>query len=313
MGGLQQLQGRLSMAMSALQTALTAVSVSLPTAFATSPFRYEPVAFELARSTLQKLLDMPHPEDSSLLLSLGELWRRGFQPTGPAATPATDAMTKLFPVRLHLHRGEFVEEEAQDTSDSDTDDNKHRDEAEIVVAARDDRLFLRFSSTDAECDEKYVAIELDETVRLRRLWSHELAAELAHKNGDEFIEVTGPNVLCYEICPSRVRMLTGTSVRPLVLVFQYGGQFSAEAFEVLVTLATHTCLSRDGTFTRRTVDSVCDPDNPAAVSAFIEVLQARVGPLQGAPRVEALAPRTERRPTLSSPMRGLSLDSPAPE
>mmetsp|Transcript_31335 Transcript_31335/g.81858 ORF Transcript_31335/g.81858 Transcript_31335/m.81858 type:complete len:453 (+) Transcript_31335:67-1425(+) len=325
---LHRVQSRLVMAMNALQLALAAVAASLPVGCARSPFRLEPAAFELAHATMQQI---ELGRTRSVLLAIGDLWQRGIQSSGAGAKSdqLTDALRLLCACRVRLHVGSpppsarRCQQEAslvEEVDDSDTDDDdsgssggQSDDDAcptRVVSEGTptDHRLFLRFSCVapgdeDATAEDRI--LELDETVQLRRLWSHELASELAGKNGVHFLDMLGhdEHVLCYELRPSRAELLSSDHSCPLVLAFQYGGLLSAESFEALLFLATSVCRGRKDASpseARRPLSSVYDPDRPAAM---LTTMQARVGPLLGAPEAASM----DADAVLTTPMRGLGL------
>jgi len=116
----------------------------------------------------------------------------------------------------------------------------------------------------------------------------------------------------YEIQPSRRSQPTATAAaRPLVLAFQFGGRYSAEAFEALVGLAAATRQVRDGRTSRRCTSrsavDVYDPDRPAP---FVHEFSAAGCKLLGLPPQGGAATRADAA-ALATPMRGLALGSPS--
>jgi hypothetical protein len=361
---LKEVQSRLTMAISALQLALSAVTAStLPLRFATSPFAYVPDAIEVAH---QSLLQMEMRRTRSIVLSGGELWQRGLPSASArgggrasAARAATsDAMKLLFSTRVRLHRGSRKggEEAADDDSDDDDDDDDSDEEGAAPTAAggggkrgsaaaataaktptpdkeRSDALCLWFIATGSADDddddgsddegggERERVLHLDETVRFRRVWSEELAAELKGDHGADFLEMVGAEVLCYEFQPSTLpnpSASPGTSALPLVLTFQMeashrGGttRYSAESFEALLFLAlcTRTAGKTAASGSRsKPLASAFDPSNPAP---FVAAMAANVGPLEGAPSAPASTRkgRASRADAdlLTTPLRGLNI------
>ena len=154
-----------------------------------------------------------------------------------------------------------------------------------------------------ECEKERV-ISLDESVKLRRVWSQEYASELPRKHGSTFLEVVGSGVLCYEFVPSLARRsptATGGvhSQRPLLLTFQIEGSklpsgtvLSAEAFEALVFMAIGTrkadAAAKGGSRSVRSVPlaNTYDPDEPAA---YVARMAACVGQLTGMPEASKKA------------------------
>lgn len=162
-------------------------------------------------------------------------------------------------------------------------------------------------------------VHIDETVRFRRCWSHELAAELAGEHGSDFLGVVGPDVLCYEFRPSTSpsKLASPGATLPLVLTFQLeasarggGSRFSAEAFEALLFLALCTRRPASGTASRsKPLANTFDPANPAP---FVASMAAHVGPLQGMPMAAAASARRKKGAAadedfLTTPMRGLDI------
>ena len=349
-----QLQSRLALAMNALQLAFATVAASgLPrtpsgNSFAASPFVYLPEAVDVAHSSLQ---GMEMGRTRSILLAGGELWQRGIRdqmsgkPKSKAAATSADAMKILFTVRLRLHKG-TRKRGAEDAYDDDDDDDEEEDEEEEGFGAprsetrqestpdreSSDTLALWFLQScvpgdeenpeDEDEDEGERVIVLDETVRFRRLWSQDLAAELAGKNGADFLEIVGAHTLCYEFTPSThpsANKTRGASRTPLVLTFQMevsrrgsGGHFSAETFEALVFLAllTRRTAARSArgaaASTPRSIplSDAYDPDNPRP---FVAALAAQVGPLDGVPGTAEGGKSRSGDDVLVTPMRGLGL------
>ena len=237
---------------------------------------------------------------------------------------------------------------SDDDNDDDDDDDDGGGHASAVTDPSDDRLFVQFvdvaASTPDSTPEEDRVFELDETVKvlaaaaapasaspvhsldmvpatacalesrwqLRRLWSHELAAELHSTHGRHFAELVGPSVLLYEMHPSREQPSTGSTARPLVIAFQFGGLLAAEAFEALLTLAMSTRSVRKGKRHSSPLASVYDPDRP---EPFLKAMQARVGPLLGTPPPSGtpVHDAASVESVLSTPMRGLGLGTASPD
>ena len=181
----------------------------------------------------------------------------------------------------------------------------------------DDVLTLSFTSTDGDGDDGdddgeagADAVErvlvLDETVQIRRAWSHEYAAGLSSSDAAAFLDTLGgANVLCYEFHPSTANRKTasgaGTEVPFLLTGLQLsakpswrdGKRLSAESIEAVLLAALSTRkISGGGGSTRgkagakaaggggavRSVSlaDVFDPDRP---DHFVAKIQALVGPL----------------------------------
>ena len=346
---LQQAQARLALAMNALQLALSAVSAStLPPRFAISPFAYVPDAFEIAHHQLQQIqMGRTH----SILLAGGELWQRGLSrsTSGRAGASQNDAMRLLFSSCVRLHRGSrraWDEDNEEEEDDDDDDDDEaagaqakpaagaqgRRAAAPAAAAANrtpdtdgSESLVLWFvargdAADDGDEGDTERVVPLDDTVKLRRWWSQELAAELSGSHGSDFLEIVGRDVLCYQLTPSAVAKPppTGGTTHPLILTFQLeandygGGRLSAESFEALVFLALSACRAAPSNSARgarsaaqaaSTAGTTYDPAKPAPLVAAIN---AHVGPLQGAPGSPESA---ERDPMggLMTPMRGLGI------
>ena len=324
---LQRQQMRLQMAMGALQLALAAVSAStLPAGYARAPFTYVPAAFDLAHSKLQEL---EMGRTLTVRLGAGELWERGLQPSSDRTIQ--DALRQLSPnVQVALHCGLKAlqaarsskpaenssegcgEAEGDDDDDDDDDDGSTRDEGDAggrqAPVREEEGLYLRFAygvqdgATDDALEER--VLRLDAAVRLRRVWSEELAAELGGSHGAAFLECAGSGVLCYEIrFRSSAAVAPPTaSARPLVLThFQLASSathsteaFSAEAFEAALWMALSTRrapVQGQGELAAMaggsSLVSVYDPDNPLPA---VRTMQAAVGPLVGVPAAASGAP-----------------------
>ena len=198
-------------------------------------------------------------------------------------------------------------------------------------------LYLRFASDLASgahddsregvCEhrtEEERTIRLDESVRLRRLWSEELAAELGGRHGADFLECVGREVLCYELRAPSVAATPSGSARPLVLAgvqlasdAGLGGQLaraepsaeklSAEAVEALLWMAIRTRTRPVKDELRSfaggvSVGAIYDPDEPAA---FVRTMEACVGSLSGKPTTSTPANAASGVPV--TPVRGLEL------
>lgn len=308
--------------------------------FAASPFAYIPEAFDTAQSTFQQ---MEMGRTRSILLCGGDLWQRGVvgkatggKSRGKAASTAVDAMRLLFTTRVHLHRGSRkrdstgapLDVDNDDSNDDDLDADEDEDGGELAAIATPDKdgssdsLALWFvgngrgteeegeASSDGMEENERVLI-LDETVRFRRLWSHELAGEMGEKEGGSFLGlVGGAHVLCYEFTPSshyapNKPPTRAAATTPLVLTFQMevsasgsGGRLSAESFEALLYLALSTLRpaaptpsagrSRTSLATPQRVPlaSAYDPDDPAR---FLSEMSKHVGPFVGLPGAKGSA------------------------
>ena len=271
---IQRVQTRLSLAMTSLQLALSAVAASsLGPGYASSPFHFLPDAFAQAHKTLQ---EMEMGRTASVLLCGGELWQRGAPPTQltsrKAAAGSAGAMTKLFACRLRLHRGQRTASIDDDDDDDDDEDASAAGTPEAKARAamppspdREAGLCLWFHSVeereeeddDGDEQERERVVLLDETVRFQRAWSHKLAEGMHGDHGTDFLDMVGPSVLCYEFHPSGATPTTGGkaptggafALRPLVLTFSLDcartvgadERVSAECFEALVTMALGTC------------------------------------------------------------------------
>ena len=249
---LQQMQMHIQMAMSSLQLAFAAVQAStLPPGYARAPFAYLPAAFDLAHGRLQ---EMEMGRVTSIHLADGELWQRGFQPSTGAVSDALRQLTRRdSTLRVHLlcgskalaaaQAGKGDPAEASDEDEGEEDEDEGREEGKGESGGGEggdhDGLYLRFASAPPsagaswaspggrspgaeEADDYERVLCLDEAVKMRRLWSEELAAELRGRHGADFLEVVGPEVLCYEFKfrPSSTATPAGSSTRPLVLTFQ---------------------------------------------------------------------------------------------
>ena len=355
---LQRQQMRLQMAMGALQLALAAVSAStLPAGYARAPFTYVPAAFDLAHSKLQEL---EMGRTLTVRLGAGELWERGLQPSSDRTIQ--DALRQLSPnVQVALHCGPKALQAARsskpaekssegcgeaecdddDDDDDEDDDGSTRDEGEANRARgrqaplrEEEGLYLRFAfgaqdgATDDALEER--VLRLDDAVRLRRVWSEELAAELGGSHGAAFLECAGSGVLCYEIRfrGSAAVAPPTASTRPIILThFQLAPSathsteaFSAEAFEAALWMAVSTRrapMKGQGELGAMaggsSLLSVYDPDNPLPA---VRTMQASVGPLVGVPAAASGArPASSDRnahgssatPPPVTPVRGLEL------
>jgi hypothetical protein len=352
--------------------AVQASGLSLAGSFATSPFAYVPDAFEVAHSTLQQM-EMGRTRSLLLcggeLWQRGLVGRA----TGGKATggKAVDAMRLLFASRVRLHRGsrrrgangEPLEPLDGHDRDDDSDDEEGDEEGEggdakdtrghaSPDAEGSDALALWFLSCDGgggdgdgdgggggggggddDDGERERVLVLDETVRFRRLWAAELAAELGPEHGPSFLEVAGEHSLCYEFTPSTHYASSRpptrhAAVTPLVLVFQMatppnhrgsGGRLAAETFEALVFLALCTRRAASGgapaalpaSASRSTRGGGAGVSGSAATTprgvplaatydpdnpaAFVASLATCVGPLTGLPT--APEPPSKGRPT----------------
>ena len=163
-------------------------------------------------------------------------------------------------------------------------------------ATAPDALSIRFEpSGSVEDDEgserEERRLPIDETVKLRRRRAVELAREMDGAHGVDFVDVVGEGALCYELSPSS-KLPTTAGAPKLVLVYQYGGGFAAEAAEALLCMAIFT-RQPDG----RPVPlaSIYDGKNARRLAEFVRAMQAMVGPLEAhPPRPRPLAPQARR-------------------
>ena len=255
---------------------------------------------------------------------------------GKAASTAVDAMRLLFTTRVHLHRGSRkrdstgapLDVDNDDSNDDDLDADEDEDGGELAAIATPDKDGSSDSLASLVCrertrhrgggeassdgmEENERVLILDETVRFRRLWSHELAGEMGEKEGGSFLGlVGGAHVLCYEFTPSshyapNKPPTRAAATTPLVLTFQMevsasgsGGRLSAESFEALLYLALSTLRpaaptpsagrSRTSLATPQRVPlaSAYDPDDPAR---FLSEMSKHVGPFVGLPGAKGSA------------------------
>ena len=174
---------------------------------------------------------------------------------------------------------------------------------------------------DAEVER---VLPLDETVRFRRVWSHELAAELPREHGPAFLEVVGADVLCYEFQPpipakttsSKATAGASSSVpRPLVLAFQFDcaarasadHRISAECFEALLFMAIGTCKTASGSSRGSKRLSLATTYDPSAPAPLLAAMAERVGPLIGMPRAASATAVDDAVSGLITPVRGLDI------
>ena len=323
MEALQRVQSRLALSISSLQLALSAVSASsLAPGYALSPFTYVPDAFEQAHARLQQ---MEMGRVRSIVLCGGELWQRG-------AGRSNHAMSKIFRCRLRLHRGTRKLGSADDWDDDEDDDEEDEGEESPAASTPDKEnsaLCLWFRSSgeaDDDADEDAEGervLPLDETVRFRRVWSHELAAELPREHGPAFLEVVGADVLCYEFQPPAAAKTTSKATagasspvsRPLVLTFQFDcsarasadHRISAECFEALLFMTIGTCKSASGSSRGSKRLSLATTYDPSAPAPLLAAMAERVGPLIGMPRGASATSVDDAISGLITPVRGLDI------
>jgi len=328
---LQEMQEQLCRAMAALQLALTAVNAStLPARFAASPFRYLPEAFDAAQ---RALLELEMSRAKGVLLCAGELWRRGVNTSAKGNARSVDTMKKLWPTEVWLVEGQSVAEveqssksenveqdgdsvsEGGDDGDDDDDDGDENDaggeddgarvgvDPSSAASALQQKLFVRFTRIrsphdgDDDGDGSAVAVQLDDSVCVRRLLSEELAADLHQRHGRAFVEVVGTGALCYELRPSARRAAQTGQPTSHVLVFRFVRDgLSAEACEALLFMALCTLhVSDESVTTRRPLASIFAEDEPRALCRFMKAMQANVGTLLDAPGNSTAAGRKGER------------------
>ena len=196
-------------------------------------------------------------------------------------------------------------------------------------------LWFISSESQADADDDADApleqvIFLDETVKFRRLWSHDFAASLPREHGSDFLDMVGANVLCYQFTPSTHQPATagkaatggGFSARPLLLTFSFecarhagaDERLSAEAFEALLSMAVGTCKTQlpkasprgGGPSSRSTTKTVplATTYDPARPAPLVAAMSAAVGPLVGPPNE---ADDDAALAGLITPVRGLNI------